>query len=71
MLAGSAIFFEIYISTVPKHVLKHSGTFFGIMHATLDSQLVKVNKYVSTILQYVANDSEMLFNELEIACLGL
>ena len=40
------------------------------MHATLDSQLVKIKTYVEQVLQYVVNDSEMLFNELEMLCLG-
>ena len=31
---------EIYLSTISKRDLKHSGTFFKKMHATLDSQLI-------------------------------
>ena len=47
------------------------GHFFEKMHATLDSQLVKVNTYFGMILQYVANDSEIMFNELYMLCLRL
>ena len=41
-LAGPAAFLEFYNPPVTKHDLKHSGTFFRKMHATLDLQLLKL-----------------------------
>ena len=39
--SGICSIFAFYISAVSKHDLKHFGTFFEKLHATLDSQLIK------------------------------
>ena len=63
---------EIYISTVSKHDLKHCGTFLrefacDLGFAACQSQDIFLT-IVTSIVEYVVNDSEMLFNELEMLC---